>query len=518
MTISTPLSRNLRTANFYFNDRAIGSGREAFAAIVTRLRMLPAGTSIVWGPNYNRSGSGPGGPGCVPKFLYPDLWSELESVVKERRCVLSSAYPGPFTMNVGRHFPADLSAALLTNSPKPDERFDAVLDWEVGEKLDNKELEPELSVVQERRWHRFSSADKPLLGFDLQLFFRRLPENKRVLVRLTVNKGVEEASIANSPAELAENIRAVWRKEVHEDLKNRKLSVALSGPPAILDVLRNEAKESELPRINWWRYYGPGTEHAGVLYGVNGQYIGRGDEGFDRVLAAIGKLPVGSGVIMPEFTYFGLEETTKKKKGIDVVEYPNAVPFEKRRAAFDATIAERKLSVVHCSLHDSGDWVSFHSFGRVVRYDERPLRAATRLSWYKYRGGKLNEDGTKIRDSVDDAVYTVDDVEQGKGLGGFSKAMDKLAALPAGSVAQVRICIRTRAPFLCPEIYEDQHHFENTGYAPYEHMFPWLAEVARKGRLKIEWIPDEEKGCEDCGLNRFDSSSAELKGQAISLP
>src|SRR5262245_58853138 len=45
-----------RMAQFYYDGRAIGEGRDAFAEIVERMRSLPEGTSIVWGPDYRRCG------------------------------------------------------------------------------------------------------------------------------------------------------------------------------------------------------------------------------------------------------------------------------------------------------------------------------------------------------------------------------------------------------------------------------------------------------------------------------
>ncbi len=39
-----------KTADLYYNGRPSGAGGEAFQQIVDRLRALPQGTSIVWGP------------------------------------------------------------------------------------------------------------------------------------------------------------------------------------------------------------------------------------------------------------------------------------------------------------------------------------------------------------------------------------------------------------------------------------------------------------------------------------
>lgn len=80
--------------------------------------------------------------------------------------------------------------------------------------------------------------------------------------------------------------------------------------------------------------------------------------------------------------------------------------------------------------------------------------------------------------------------------------MDRLATLKEKSVVQVRVCIRTKPPFVCPITFQGHRHFERTGFEPYVGMFPWIIDVARKHKLQIEWIPDELESCDDCSLNK----------------
>ncbi len=83
-----------KTANFNFEGQPVGEGRDGFEAIIEKLRKVPIGASVVWGPDYSRCGACSGAePACVPKFLYPDLWDELTQIAKERSFVLSSNYP-----------------------------------------------------------------------------------------------------------------------------------------------------------------------------------------------------------------------------------------------------------------------------------------------------------------------------------------------------------------------------------------------------------------------------------------
>ena len=78
--------------------------------------------------------------------------------------------------------------------------------------------------------------------------------------------------------------------------------------------------------------------------------------------------------------------------------------------------------------------------------------------------------------------------------------MEELGKLPEGSIVQVRVCLRTKGPFLCPLIY-GHRHYERTGFEPYVGMFPWLVDLAKKRKLEIQWIPDERASCQDCELN-----------------
>ncbi len=88
------------------------------------------------------------------------------------------------------------------------------------------------------------------------------------------------------------------------------------------------------------------------------------------------------------------------------------------------------------------------------------------------------------------------------GVLGFEAAVQRIAALPAGSVVQVRVCLRTKGPFVCPRTFEGHPHFERTGDRAYVGMLPWLVDVARTSNLELQWIPDEAESLLDCELNR----------------
>jgi hypothetical protein len=379
VVFSTPFSPGQRptTAKFLYNGKEIGSGREAFEEVIKRIRMLPDGTSVVWGPNYARCGTCSGRePECLPQHLYPELWDELEQVVKDRGFTLSSAYPAP---SIGS-----------TQCTRP-----------------------------------------------------------------TVYKGLT---------------------------------------------------------IGWSNFHGPDTLHDEVLYYVNGALLGRGDEGFEGILTRLRQASPESQVFLPWHQFGGRADL--ENLGIEEIKARNAklrnvVPFVAKRREFDARLQERKLKLdfVGAGSGRAGTVLSWGagygslddivSFGRIIHHDEPSHTAAARLAWTGYDAHE-----TAKRQLETAAVYTVDDVEVGEGVAGFAKAMERLSTIPPGSIVQARVCLRTKGPFLCPHIYEGQRHFARTGYEPYIGMLPWLLDVARRHKLKVEWLPDEGQGIGDCQLNR----------------
>jgi hypothetical protein len=506
VVFSTPdVTGKPTTANFYYNGGAIGEGREGFAAIVERIGKLPRGTSIVWGPNYARCGSCSGiEPNCVPKFLYPDLWHELEKAIREHELFLSSDYPGPWLRPVGHNLGTNTFAASLVDVASEKERFDAVIDWKVGE----GGFEEKGTDLGGRHWHRFSSEGRPLDAFHRDLLLSRLPERARLLVRISFNEKLDTSKPDDNPAALAHSISTSWREWIAPELKRGKLKAVVTTSPKLAEPFRAAVKQAaQSPfSIAWTNFRGPTTPHEEVLYQVNSDFVGRGNDGFSRTLARLEKLPPNTVVTLPcyqlsgrwVFGSFSPEELEARNAKLN-----DLTPFATRLKEFQAKVAERKLKIERDDVllqtrdprsvrdWDSGDRYgdAFVSFGRIVRYDEEPRPAAVRLAWSGYR-------------SESEVFYTLNATDQGKGVTGFAAAMEKLAKLPKGSVVDVRVCLRTRPPFTCPITFEGRRHFERTGYEPYMGMFPWLIDVARKQGLEIQWMPDELKTSADCSLNK----------------
>lgn len=301
------------TANFYYNGRAVGAGRDAFAEVIERIGKLPAGASVVWGPNYRRCGAcGGGEPGCVPKFLYPDLWQTLEAHVKERRLTLSSAFPGPWSTPAEPTGQEPMPAALPEDDAQVKQPFDAVLNWDVAEEGTGRSRD----AFSNRYGYqlRLSSAGKTLDGYGLDLFFGRLPENARVLIRVSFHGQPDALKRRAGTDTPADAVRAFWHDRIDQNLRIGRLKAVLAASPELVDALQPAPGRKRLD-LSWNNYHGPRTPNGDVLYLLNGQFVGRGDEGFSRVLAEIDKLKPGADVVLPRYRLGGraaIENTPRK--------------------------------------------------------------------------------------------------------------------------------------------------------------------------------------------------------------
>jgi hypothetical protein len=520
VTIDTPFRPGQRpkTANFYFNGRAVGEGREAFEEILKKIRLLPAGASIVWGPNYKRCGECSGSePECLPKHLYPDLWFELGKIVKDRQLTVSSDYPlllKPHRRTAQIAFPAEI---VSDNSPDQ-AQFDATLKWQIGEPSNRVKTSADDEVYGGRS-HWFQTNNSGLVGFQRELFLDRIPENSRLLVHVTIRDDQQPAD-ATALAQMAGLIDNGLDHFFSRHVRLGKLKTTVVVPAAILDHLKDRRKDKPNKNqpspanglwIQWKNYHGAGTPHDEVLYFANGKLLGRGDSGFDRLLKKIDELPAGATVEIPRYRLAG--KMAVERLGSEGLKAMNAelgalVPYGDRQADLGSRTQARKVKVAFWeAFPGSGSgtvasWEShrlaaFVDIGRIIRHDEQPKPPAARLGWVGYdaheTGGKRQLEST--------AVYTLDGVEVGSGINGFERALKQIGELPEGSTVQVQVCLRTKGPFICPITYEGLRHFERTGFEPYIGMLDLLLEVVEHRKLNIEWLPDEGKSCKDCTLH-----------------
>ncbi len=104
--------------------------------------------------------------------------------------------------------------------------------------------------------------------------------------------------------------------------------------------------------------------------------------------------------------------------------------------------------------------------------------------------------------TVEQTRYSLSGKELGRGIGGLAAAVSRIEQLPEGSILQIRVCLRTKAPFKCPITYEGIRHFERTGHEPFEGLIPWFIDIAKSRKLQLEWLPDEGESCGDCEFSK----------------
>ena len=386
---------NPKHAVFNYNGELIGRDEKAFETIIASISEFPRGSSIVWGPNYRRCGACSGSePGCLPKHLFPELWEQLENVIRTRGLHLSSLYPGPF----------------------------------------------------------YSSKE---------------PKQRRIL-----DKGVE-----------------YWC--VH---------------------------------LDWSNYRGEETIDSEVVYYLDGRFMGLGDDGFEKLL--LGLVAESSRywqtrVVIPTYQLGGKWATEFfNENDLDKLnaKFKTMSPFAKRRNQLEETCAKLNLILV-LRNHSLGaprdanadtvhDWAvssiidMIDSAGRIVTHDARPTAEAMMLEWRDFDASLGRHKLGEHRRPESTAMYVVNGQDVGRGVDGFSTAMQKIEGLRPGSTVGIKVCIRTQAPFTCPILLEGKRHFEITGYEPYQELLPWLLHIARVRSLQIEWLPDQSKSIEACELNK----------------
>ncbi len=331
------------------------------------------------------------------------------------------------------------------------------------------------------------------------------------------------------PRCLAKSLYPKEWADLEKVVAERRLTLSSTYPGPFLSPVAIEPTDGA--EIEWQNYRGPETPHDEVIYLLNRKFMGRGDRGFSNLILELNKLKPQTQLGLPQYKISGPETVNYDSDDLQSLnaKFERLVPFAHQQSEFDRAVASQKLKLERTRQRpgvtsgrqrfartpvvaehptvaqwDAGDrrGRTFVSTGRIVRHDEPRSPNATRFSWKGYETQRAPNGERTERQPETTAIYVLNDVEQGKGVEGFKQAMDKLSGLPPDAVVQVRVCIRTQGPFVCPLIYEGHRHFERSGFEPYFGMFPWLVSVAEKQKLKLEWIPDEEESCGDCPLNK----------------
>lgn len=452
--------------NLFVNGDVVGSGRVGMEAVLAVVRKLPRRTSVVWGPDIQKSWSGPGGKSTVPG-KFPELWEEFRNAARDNGLVVSSSFYGGYS---GGPWMSSVATVVAQGVPRGANdvlvRWDFVppnsLDIFVQEKLVGRDAEGVLAVKE---------------------ILETLPVDRTV--RFVLAKDRPNGRDLNERFSWDALVDGTYRSTLARVIQRRHLRAVIEKPPVHI-----RASETAAHRVafNWCNYdYYKNTPHAEVVYLVNGKMLGMGDKGMDAVLAFLGEQPDETLLSMPQYS------SSKMAPKID----KTRVPFPDRREDFEAVVKRKRLQLDYDSIvpqsHFRSDSIrSLTSLGRIVRDGQIAKKADLVLSWKGYTASDKDAD-------PDEALYTLDGEEIGKGIHGFLDAVKKIDALPEGAVLRLEpVSIKTTGPFPCPIMLAGQRHFARTGREPYHHLLEILAEVVARRKLQVDLIPDEGRSETSC--------------------
>jgi hypothetical protein len=516
-----------KEATFFLEGENVGTDRDGFQKVLDRVQMMPRGASIVWGPNYARCGACSGSePSCLARHLFPDLWKELESIAADRGLTISRTYPVP-RYALPRKWEVHDRRFRLEIVGEPQQKtadFDLILDWQVGERSSRDDV-PRDTIYLSGRWHRIRNGAATLDQDGLKELLSRLPQQSRVLIRNSFAEALPTES-RRQHAILGDTSRAI--QLLFPDAPPPRKTQVVVAAPAPWSKLWQKRLATGFPdhgwsspnalRIRWHNFHGKNTLSDEVLYFVDGQYVGRGNIGIDAIFREMDRLPRDAQINMPRYELSGraaFENYGQESLKEINAELARLVPFAKHKDEFDRRLEAGQLHVTYADqrppITRAGTpetvhlWEGYDALpnefvgrGRIIRHDDAPQPAAALLDWTNY---DAHETG-RNRAVESAAVYRIDGAELGAGVAGFEAALERLAALPEQSVIQVRVCLKTKGPFLCPIVYKQTRHFERTGIEPYLGLFPLLINVIENRRLQVHWLPDEGKSCGACPLNK----------------
>jgi hypothetical protein len=438
-------------------------------AVLEIVRKVPEGTSIVWGPNCEKSWTASRFKSTVPE-AFPDLWRQFRDVAGANGLILSSSFYG------GYSGPSMSSVARVVPAGGPRGRDDVLIRWDfvppesldifVDEKSVGRDAEAVLAVkkvletIHPDRTIRFVLARKRPDGEDL-------------------NEAFSWDALVDSTFE--STLAAV--------IERRNLRAIIEKPEEFMLAAEKAARRVG---FGWRNYdYFKETPHEKVIYLIDGEVMGIGDPGMDAVLAFLRKQQEGTLLTMPQFS------TSKFVQYVD----EDRVPFPSRRNEFQEIVKTRKIEVDYEPTVPETNFKSdaIHtllSFGRIVRDGEVPKKADLTLSWRNYAGTNLDADPEP---DPEDAIYTLDNRDVGKGMAGFLAALRQIEALPKGAVLRLDpVCIRTKGPFPCAIMLAGHRHFARTGREPYLSLLELLGEIVARRGLEVALIPDEAKAESSC--------------------
>ena len=466
---------------FYVGGHFVGFGKAGFDAVVEKIRRLPSGTSVVWGPDCKKWANGSGDELSAVDF-FPEQWKHFEQAARERGVVLSS---GEFPTAAAEDEPPELPTPAYVEPSTPQEKGDVVLRW----KPEGGKEVPIYDYWKTRSWPVYlldgrESGRGPSGFLDTLKALRQYADGSRL--RVAWRNGQEPPGIRTFSMEFREVVAAKRFQLVVESKKNAWPMFA--NCPARC-------------RFEWRNFESKATPLAEVIYLVEGKVAGTGDSGFDAVLKRLRELPRDAYVEYPQYhlhpqAFFGQSKYRQEFESQDLV------PFGKRRTELDNLVkgsgfAVKRIRVFYwpkpkyedrVDENEKEGWflASLLRFAVIVRDGAKPAQADVIISWTKTRDER--------RHANSEATYLYNGEKIGSGTRTFLAVLKRLESLKDGATVRIDpVCIRTHAPFACPIVWKGQRHFETTGKEPFRGLVDLLAELAERKRLHVEVIPDEGK-------------------------
>src|SRR5579872_7466970 len=116
-----PEIKKTKPVKFWLNSARIDDDAKGMKQIIERVRQMPRGSSLVWGPNADWMIDGPSTKSTAPQ-AFPELWKELEQVAAERG--VATTWYGPDST----HF-VSIKSAIRMDPPTDGEKEILHVGW-----------------------------------------------------------------------------------------------------------------------------------------------------------------------------------------------------------------------------------------------------------------------------------------------------------------------------------------------------------------------------------------------------
>jgi hypothetical protein len=302
---------------FRYNGIELGTMSDGFEKVLAKLATLPAGSSIVWGPEYSRCYSC-GSTSRTISSRYPAQWTKLKAIAHRRNLHLSAFYPTPPIVpkpaaENATKFGSDREATAsffwsnyygeLTEPGHVlyylDNRFigvgdaglDAILRHLKTLPYGSSYTFPKYELSGRLAFERFTAAEitkfnEKLRGF--KPFLHRVAEFREVIAERML---VYRSWIIPSPISIHRDDSASW------GTINTNSLLASTGR-----IVRRNQELTKLDAVLDWRDYHAALSdeqrrpESSSTYTLNSRDIGKGIEGFKKITKMIDNLPNGANL------------------------------------------------------------------------------------------------------------------------------------------------------------------------------------------------------------------------------